>query len=108
MSDSQGTDFIFLLDGEERLGADYDEFADVLYLWRGEEPTQAISLTSMEGHLVRLDPETGDLVGFTIFGWEGELKRRGPIKVTVPVIGLNDDDQQRQEPTTHKLDLVPA
>ena len=107
MSDSQGTEFIFLLDGKERLGADYDSFADVLYLWRGGGPTGAISLTSIEGHLVRVDPETGDIVGFTIFGWEGELNQQGPIRVTVPVIGL-DDDHQPHEPTTHNLELITA
>jgi hypothetical protein len=108
MSDSQGTDFIFLLDGEERLGADHDSFADVLYLWRDGGPTEAISLTSVEGHLVRVDPGTGEIVGFTIFGWEGELKCQGPIRVTVPVIGMDDDDHQPQEPTTHNLELVHA
>jgi hypothetical protein len=109
MSDSQDVDrFIFLLDGEEKLGADYDAFADVLYLWRGEAPQNAISLTAIEGHLVRIHPESGDLVGFTIFGWEGELRHQGPIKVTVPVIGRDDDGPVADEPRTHELELVCA
>lgn len=109
MSDSQGIDgYTFLLDGKEKLGADYDAYADVLYLWRSDAPVNAISLTAIEGHLVRVHPESGQLVGFTIFGWEGELRRQGPIKVTVPVIGRDDDGHIDEEPTTHNLELVPA
>jgi hypothetical protein len=112
MSGSQDVDRpMFLLDGREELGADYDKFADVLYLWRGDAPRAAVSLTSVEGHLVRIDAETGELAGFTIFGWEGELNRQGPIRITVPALSVDDDDDEprrRQESRTHELELVPA
>lgn len=112
MSASPSADsYIFLLDGKEQLGADFDEFADVLYLCRGDEPVPAISLTSNEGHLVRINDETGEIVGFTIFGWDGELNR-GTIQVTVPVIARShdedEDDDRATQPQTHELELVLA
>ena len=42
-----------------------DEEADTLYLWRGDEPQEAISFETT--CIVRRDPETGDLVGVTVF-----------------------------------------
>jgi hypothetical protein len=109
MSGSQDVDRCeFLLDGNERLGARYDDFADVLYLWRGVESRPGISIPANEGHLVRIDPESGELVGFTIFGWEGELKGHGPIIVTVPAVALDDEAPEAVESHTHSLELVPA
>jgi uncharacterized protein YuzE len=71
---------------DEELHSSYDEQADILYLWRGE-PREAVSLTSEEGHLIRFNPDTGEIVGFTIF----DFKRRwcadelpGQFYVSVP------------------------
>jgi uncharacterized protein YuzE len=43
----------------------YDESSDVLYLSIGS-PREAIVWESPEGHLVRLDPVTREVVGLTI------------------------------------------
>ena len=73
----KAAEYIFVLDGKERLSAIHDKLGDVLYLWRGEKARPAVSIESQEGHLARIDPDTGELVGFTIFGWDGELRERG-------------------------------
>src|SRR4051812_39950077 len=79
----------FRIEDEEVLGSAYDEQADVLYLWRGER-REAVSLTSDEGHLTRLDPGTGGIVGFTIFDFKGKLgpdEVPGRFFVRVPDVG---------------------
>lgn len=43
----------------------YDHDGDVLYLSVGK-PREALTWESPEGHLVRLDPETGALLGVTV------------------------------------------
>ena len=92
--------YIFTLDGTEQLDASYDEGADVLYLWRGAEPREAMSIESREGHLVRVDAETGELVGFTIFEWNGQLRDAGEFTVTSPAIVR---DTERIEGRAHVL-----
>ena len=76
----------FLLDGEEALGGSYDEAADVLYLWRGEKARPGVALSTPEGHLVRIDPITAELVGVTIFDWGRKWKDRGRIELRTPEI----------------------
>ncbi|MHB0981584.1 MAG: hypothetical protein ACYC5Q_16205 [Thermoleophilia bacterium] len=63
----------------------YDERGDVLYLGVGQ-PSEALTWESPEGHLVRLDPDTLEVVGLTVLGFAGR-KARGPIAVTVPAPG---------------------
>ncbi len=43
----------------------YDAEADIAYLSIGD-PRPAVSWESPEGHLVRLDPRTDELVGLTL------------------------------------------
>ncbi len=63
----------------------YDERGDVLYLGVGP-PSEALTWESPEGHLVRLDPDTPEVVGLTVLCFAGR-KARGPIVVTVPAPG---------------------
>jgi Protein of unknown function (DUF2283) len=79
-------DYNFLLNGEESLGAHYDKEADVLYLWRGEAPREAVALETPGGHLLRLDTETYELVGVTIFDWYRKWRRHGHIQIHAPVV----------------------
>lgn len=76
------------------LAASYDEKADILYLWTGEAPREAISVTCDEGHLVRLDPVTYEVVGFTIFDfrlrWQAESLAAGELKVSLPSLGEHE------------------
>ncbi|MBU2602199.1 MAG: hypothetical protein KKA32_08530 [Actinobacteria bacterium] len=60
----------------------YDEPGDVLYLGVGQ-PGEALTWESPEGHFVRLDPDTLEVVGLTVLCFAGR-KARGPIAVTVP------------------------
>jgi len=73
----------FALDGKF-LASDYDDVADVLYLWV-EEPRPAITYETTQGHLVQLDPDTREFVGVTIVDfkarWEGV-----EITIEVPVV----------------------
>jgi hypothetical protein len=60
----------------DQLTFDYDEEGDVLFIEvRGSEGRPAISFETDEGHVVRLDPETHELLGAEVLGymthWEG-------------------------------------
>jgi hypothetical protein len=60
-----------------KLNYEYDQDDDTLYAWVGESPGEAITYETDEGHLVRLDPETREFVGVTIFDyhakWDAEI-----------------------------------
>lgn len=97
----------FRLDGEEPLGFDYDDEADVLYLWRGDGPREAIGLTTPDGHVVRLDEETGEIVGFTVFNWVRVWAAHGtPLEIDVP--DLEAAQGTLTKSSRHELELVPA
>lgn len=99
-------DWRFRLDGEELLGADYDDEADVLYLWRGDAPREAVGLTTPDGNVVRLDEETGEVVGFTIFNWLGLWTDvGGAIVFEVPDLEAARGSLAHGH---HELELVPA
>jgi hypothetical protein len=84
----------FLLNGVERLGVDYDERADVLYLWRGDAPRKAICVDSTEGFLVRFAFDSDEIVGFTILDfcrrWQADDQETPTLTVTLPSLGLRD------------------
>jgi uncharacterized protein YuzE len=106
LSDSSMTaSWHFVLDGEENLGFDYDDEADVLYLWRGSEPREAVGLTTAEGHVIRLDEDTGEIVGFTIFNWLGMWARQGTLRIDIPDLEATQGSLARSR---HELELVPA
>jgi len=97
----------YLLDGEEKLGSSYDEQADILYLWRGEGPRHAISLTSSEGHLVRLDPGSAEILGFTIFDFCARWQEEGHTVIPINVPGYDlGSGVERTAPRS--LQLTPA
>src|SRR6266496_1997470 len=105
MSVSHPDNLNYLLDGEERLGASYDEQADILYLWRGEESQEAVTLNSEEGYLVRLNPESYEIVGFTIFDfcrrWQEDDHKTTRLTVTIPSLGFRGG--KTSEPQKHEL-----
>lgn len=78
---------------EGPLNSSYDEQADILYLWLGRKPREAISVTSIEGHLIRLDPDSHEVVGLTIFDfcrrWQ-EDDPGGGFQVTIPNLGESE------------------
>jgi uncharacterized protein YuzE len=61
----------------------YDAEADIAYLSVGE-PKEAISWESPEGHLVRLDPDTGELVGVTLLYPRQRCETTGAMTITFP------------------------
>ena len=81
----------FRIDSGDELSSSYDEEADILYLWFGDAPREAISVTSKEGHLVRLDPDTHEIVGFTVFDfcrrWQQVAGPGGHLPITTPDLG---------------------
>ncbi len=95
---------------DEPLGAEYDEQADILYLWRGD-PTGDLLLTTAEGHLVRIDPETAEIVGFTIFDfcsrWQAEdFRPIGRSRSTSPAsTSVKASNADRSAP---RLELGPG
>jgi uncharacterized protein YuzE len=75
----------FRLDGVP-LSAEYDKEQDVLYLWTGEKPREAVTYETEDGHLVRLDPETREFVGVTILDFQARWAETGEIRLQVPSI----------------------
>ena len=71
----------FALDGK-RLTPDYDEEADILYLWL-DGPCAAVTYETTDGHQVQLDPHTREFVGLAIIDYR-ELWEGKPIKVEIP------------------------
>lgn len=97
----------FLLDGEERLCFDYDEQADILYLWRGEAPRPAISLTTDDGIVIRFDELSGEVVGFTVINWVKNWASHGAsVEINVPDLELPEGHRAHGE--RHELELVCA
>lgn len=92
----------FVLDEDEELGYDYDEAGDILYLWRGDQPSEAISFETPEGHLLRVDENTLEIVGITLFDWSTLLGQR-TLELTVTI-----DDATARGLGRHRLDLCPA
>jgi hypothetical protein len=68
---------------------DYDAGNDVAYL-SVEAPRAAIAWESPEGHLVRLDPDTDELVGVTFLGAKRCLEAGG-LRITFPDFLLTPD-----------------
>ena len=66
-----------VLRSQTELNYEYDQDDDTLYAWVGESPSEAITYETDEGHLVRLNPETREFVGVTIFDyhakWDAEI-----------------------------------
>ena len=67
-----------------RLLADYDEEADILYLWTEPGARPAVTFEDAHGHLIQLDPETRQFLGVMIVDyrlrWEGDQ----PIHIQIP------------------------
>lgn len=65
----------FAINGKPVGTSDYDEVADILYLWVAE-PRPAVTYETTDGHLVQLDPESRALLGVAIVDyratWEGK------------------------------------
>lgn len=66
-----------VLESQIELNCEYDEDDDTLYAWVGEKPREAITYETEQGHLVRLDPETKEFVGVTIFDFHGRWANDG-------------------------------
>jgi Protein of unknown function (DUF2283) len=79
-------------EGSEPLGADYDEKADVLYLWRGDAPVEAISVPTDDGPIVRVDPTTGELVGVTLLDFRACWSTKTRIELHLPAVGRSEGD----------------
>ncbi len=93
--------------GSEPLGASYDEHADVLYLWRGDHPVEAISVATDDGPLVRVDPMSGVLVGVTLLDFAACWADKQRIELSVPAMGPSEGDQAAAGPIEHR-ELVLA
>lgn len=67
--------------GEEEFQIKYEPTEDVMYISIGS-PKPGIAVEQSDGVFMRLDPDTGSLVGFTIVGFR-ELFQRHPGKLLV-------------------------
>jgi uncharacterized protein YuzE len=73
----------FSLDGKF-LTADYDEVADILYLWV-DEPRPAVTYETRDGHQVQLDPETREFVGVAVVDYKARWDGKD-IAIEIPVV----------------------
>ena len=90
-------------DGREPLRASYDELADVLYLWRGKKPVEAITFPTDDGPLVRVNPETGELVGITLFDWNVCWSECERIALDIPAVGRTEGAVAAPRPEHREL-----
>jgi hypothetical protein len=93
-------------EGREPLHASYDEDADVLYLWRGERPVEALSLETDEGPIVRLDLESGELCGVTLIDWNVMWAKKKRIELHVPSVGASERAAATEKPVARELVAV--
>lgn len=75
-----------VLKSQITLNYEYDEDDDTLYAWVGQSPSEAITYETDEGYLIRLDPETREFVGVTIFDYHAKQDEE---------ISLEWDDERR-------------
>lgn len=68
----------------DKLNYFFDREADVLYFSKGKPSIHAISQEIGEDVIVRLDPTTKEVVGFTILNFLKRLRKKAK-KVTVPL-----------------------
>ena len=73
----------FTLDGTA-LTPDYDEEADILYLWV-DAARPSVTYETKHGHLVQLDPETRAFVGVAIVDYRTRLEGQ-EIALEIPVV----------------------
>lgn len=73
----------FILDGVA-LTPDYDEDADILYLWV-DAARPAVTYETKHGHLVQLDPGTREFVGVAIVDYRGRWEGK-EIPLEIPVV----------------------
>ena len=88
--------------GRELLGATYDDDADVLYLWRGEAPVEAIGFPMDDGPIVRVDPKNGELVGVTLLDFSVSWSERDRIEFDVPRLGLSEHEAIEMRAVEHR------
>lgn len=74
----------FAINGKPVGTSDYDEVADILYLWV-TEPRPAVTYETVDGHLVQLDPESRTLVGVAVIDYEATWKGK-TITFEAPVV----------------------
>lgn len=68
------------------LKLDYDESADTLYVSLGE-PREASCIEPEEGILLRVDAESGELVGLTIIHFRRRLQTSGDrLAASIPLV----------------------
>jgi len=68
------------LKNSEPLNLHYDRSADVLYLSLGP-PREAITIEVEEGILTRIDPETRQVIGFTIIDFALRFQRDEKLQI---------------------------
>lgn len=74
----------FELDGLPLI-SDYDQDADILYLWTEPGPRPAVTYEDENGHLVQLDPDTREFVGLLLVDYKARWEDEERIVVHVPV-----------------------
>jgi uncharacterized protein YuzE len=68
---------------QKDLGLSYDPQADVLYCSYGP-PREAVSEETSRGIIIRRDPETREVVGFTVLDFSRRFEEK-PGEVLTPV-----------------------
>lgn len=101
-----------VLESSLDLTFEYDAEDDTLYAWVGEKPRPAITYETDDGHLVRLDPDSKEFVGVTIFDfesrWSGrEISLSWEVEIEQPVPWIPRLARKRRERKAERRVLRP-
>jgi len=87
------------MDKAKTLGLHYDKEGDVLSIYF-DKPLEAVCVEEEEGLLIRVDPETSEVVGYTIIDFLARFDRlaqhaiRLPLAIALEPLNLQHDATQ--------------
>ncbi|MBI2355930.1 MAG: DUF2283 domain-containing protein [Candidatus Doudnabacteria bacterium] len=64
----------------------YDKQADVMYFSQGKPSKSSLSVETADDVVIRLDPKTKAIKGFTILNFSKRLKTDSPISLPIEAI----------------------
>ena len=73
------------MDKAKTLGLHYDKEGDVLYIYFGK-PLEAVCVEEEEGLLIRVDPETSEVIGYTIIDFLARFNQLAQHAIQLPLV----------------------
>ena len=73
------------MDKAKTLGLHYDKEGDVLYIYF-DKPFEAVCVEEEEGLLIRVDPETSEVIGYTIIDFLARFDKLAQHAIQLPLV----------------------